>query len=292
MTIAGQRTRPGRRLALHLFLVLLSLAWLAPLVSVLLTSLRPYRESFTRGYFSRPFTLNVDNYRTAWEQADFALRYWNTALILVPALILTLFASSVMAFVCSRFSWRFNVGFLLLFAAGGLLPQQIIIQPLFLMYKAVPLPEVLSNSGGLLGSTWGIIMVHVAYQSGFCTFILSGYMKRLPAEISEAAIVDGANPWQHYWRVILPLCRPVLAALTALEFTWIYNDFFWALILEQQFDDRPITSSLTNLAVGFSPDFNVISAASALVALPPIIVFVLLQRYFTSGLGMGLVQDE
>ena len=252
-----------------------------------IASFRPYAETVSNGAFSWPHTFTLDNYRNAWVQGDIPRKYWNTTVILVPALLLTLFFSSMVAFICSRFSWRFNILLLSLFTAGNLLPQQIIIQPLFQFYNRVPLPEWLSNSGKLNGSALGIILIHVAFQSGFCTFVLSNYMKLLPKSLNDAARIDGAGVWKQYWQIIMPLTLPALAALATLEFTWIYNDFFWAVVLEQQGADRPITSSLANLGGQFFTDDNLIAAASMYVALPTLIVYLALQRYFIAGLTIG-----
>jgi multiple sugar transport system permease protein len=193
----------------------------------------------------------------------------------------------MVAFVCSRFSWRFNITFLMVFTAGNLMPQQIIIQPLFQFYNHVELPMFLSNSGKLNGSTWGLILIHVAFQSGFCTFVLSNYMKLLPKSLNEAARIDGAGIWKQYWQIIMPLTLPAIAALATLEFTWIYNDFFWAVVLEQQGADRPITSSLANLGGEFFTNDNLIAAASIYVALPTLVVYFALQRFFIEGLTIG-----
>jgi multiple sugar transport system permease protein len=278
--------RPARIL-LYAFISLTALVWLVPIVGAIFASLRPFAETVRDGFFSWPHTLTLDNYRNAWQQGDIAHKYLNTALILVPALIFTLFFASMVAFVTSRYSWRFNILLLSLFTAGNLLPQQIIIQPLFQFYNRVPLPEFLSNSGKLNGSVWGLILIHVAFQSGFCTFVLSNYMKLLPQSLTDAARIDGAGVWKQYWQIILPLTLPALAALATLEFTWIYNDFFWAVVLEQQGADRPITSSLANLGGQFFTDDNLVAAASMYVALPTLIVYVALQRYFIAGLTIG-----
>ncbi len=280
------RLTPGR-LAAHVFLFLMAVLWLVPLVGAFYASFRPFAETVSDGYFSLPNSFTLDNYREAWERGDILNRYWNTALILFPALFGTLFLSSMVAFAATRYSWRFNVGFLVLFTAGNLLPQQIIVQPLFQFYNRVPLPDFLSNSGKLNGSVIGLILIHIAFQSGFCTFVLSNYMKLLPKSLTEAAMVDGASVWRQYWSVILPLTRPALAALATLEFTWIYNDFFWAVVLEQQGADRPITSSLANLGGEFFTDDNLIAAASVYVALPTLAVYLALQRHFVAGLTLG-----
>jgi multiple sugar transport system permease protein len=280
------RVRPARIL-LYTFITLTALLWLVPIVGAVYASLRPFAETVRDGFFSWPHTLTWDNYRSAWDEGDIPRKYWNTTLILAPSLVLTLFFSSMVAFVCSRFSWRFNITMLMIFTAGNLLPQQIIIQPLFQFYNHVELPEFLSNSGKLNGSTWGLILIHVAFQSGFCTFVLSNYMKLLPKSLNEAARIDGAGVWKQYWQIIMPLTLPAIAALATLEFTWIYNDVFWAVVLEQQGADRPITSSLANLGGEFFTDDNLIAAASMYVALPTLAVYLALQRYFIAGLTIG-----
>ena len=275
------------RVLLYAFVSVTAFIWLVPLAGAIFASFRPFAETVQDGFFSWPESLTLENYRGAWEQGDILRKYWNTAVILVPALVFTLFFSSMVAFVCSRFSWKFNIFMLSLFTAGNLLPQQIIIQPLFQFYNRVDLPGWLSNSGRLNGSALGIILIHIAFQSGFCTFVLSNYMKLLPKSLNEAARMDGAGVWRQYWEIIMPLTLPAIAALATLEFTWIYNDFFWAVVLEQQGADRPITSSLANLGGEFFTDDNLIAAASMYVALPTLIVYFALQRYFIAGLTIG-----
>jgi multiple sugar transport system permease protein len=275
------------RILLYVFVALTAFVWIVPIAGAIFASFRPYAETVRDGFFSWPQSLTLDNYRGAWEQGDILRKYWNTTVILVPALIFTLFFSSMVAFVASRYSWRFNILLLAVFTAGNLLPQQIIIQPLFQFYNRVPLPEFMSNSGKLNGSVWGLILIHVAFQSGFCTFVLSNYMKLLPKSLNEAARMDGAGVWKQYWQIIMPLTLPAIAALATLEFTWIYNDFFWAVVLEQQGADRPITSSLANLGGEFFTDDNLIAAASMYVALPTLLVYFALQRYFIAGLTIG-----
>jgi multiple sugar transport system permease protein len=145
----------------------------------------------------------------------------------------------------------------------------------------------MSDSGTLLDSYWGLILVNTAFQTGFCTFVLSNYMKTLPRELYEAAMVDGASIWRQYWQLTMPLCRPPLAALATLEVTWIYNEFFWATVLLQSGDKFPVTSSLNNLRGEFFTDLNLVAAGSVIVAIPTLVIFFLLQKQFVSGLTLG-----
>src|SRR4029078_2983350 len=133
----------------------------------------------------------------------------------------------------------------------------------------------------------GVSVINIVFQTGFCVFVLSNYMKTLSKELTEAALADGASVWRIYWNVILPLCRPALAALATLEFTFVYNDFFWALILMKSDDKRPITSALNNLQGQFFTDTNLLAAGALLAAIPTIVVYLALQRQFISGLSLG-----
>jgi multiple sugar transport system permease protein len=265
----------------------MAVTWLFPLLWALFASLRPYRDTLANGYISVPQILNLDNYAQAWTQGEFAKFYLNSLIVAVPAVILTLFLASMVAFAVTRFSWKFNLLCLMIFTAGNLLPQQVIIVPLYRLYLLLPLPAPLSDNGVVYDQYFGIILIHIAFQTGFCVFVLSNYMKTLSKELTEAALVDGAPVRKIYWNVILPLCRPALAALATLEFTFIYNDFFWALTLMKSGDKRPITSALGNLQGAFFTDTNLLAAGAMLAAIPSILVYLALQRQFIRGLSLG-----
>jgi len=279
--------RKARRRLLHGFLILMSLVWLFPLLYAVMNSLRSYEYTQDNGYLSLG-GWTFDNYTTAWERAGFAGKFVNTLYVTVPGVLLTLFLSSCMAFVLARFSFKLNLTLLGVFLAANLLPQQALLIPLYRMFREIPLPEFMNADGGtLLNSYWALILVNTAFQTGFCTFVLSNYMKTIPKEIYESAMVDGASVLRQYWQLTLPLCRPPLAALATLQVTWIYNEFFWATVLMQTGDKFPITSSLNNLRGQIFTDVNLVAAGSLIVALPPLIVFFVLQRQFVSGLTLG-----
>lgn len=284
--LAGNRIRPAR-IGLHAFLIVTAVVWLVPLVWALYTALRPFADTAKHGYVSVDGSYGLSNFSAAWSQADMGHFFVNTLIITLPALAVTLFFASMAAFVIARFKWRYNIALLVLFTAGNLLPQQAVITPLFRIYTMVSLPTWLSDSGKLYNSTFGLILIHVAFQTGFCVFVMSNYMKTIPREISEAALVDGASVFRQYWQLTLPLCRPVLAALATLEFTWIYNDFYWATALISTGDKRPITAALANLQGEFFTNNNLVAAGSLLVAIPTLIVFFVLQRHFVAGLTLG-----
>jgi multiple sugar transport system permease protein len=267
-------------------MALLALAWLFPLVWALINSFREYAYTQANGYLSFG-GWTTSNYEQAWSQANFGLHMKNSLLITIPAVLLTLLLSSMVAFVLARFSYRFNLALLGVFLAANLLPPQALLIPVFRMFREVPLPLFMSDSGSMLNSFWALILVNTAFQLGFCTFVLSNYMKTLPHEIYESAELDGASVWRQYWQLTMPLVRPALAALATLQVTWVYNEFFWATVLIQQGDKLPVTSALNNLRGQFFTDTNLVAAGSIIVALPVLVVFFALQKQFVSGLTLG-----
>ena len=282
----AQARTPVRRVVLHVSLAVVALVWLFPLVWALINSFRDYAYTAAHGYVSLGgFTLR--NYVNAWEQGDFGLHFWNSVVITVPAVLLTLFLASCMAFVLARFTFRLNLALLGFFVAANLLPPQALLIPVYRMFRAAPVPEWVSSSGSLLNTQLGVVLVNVAFQLGFCTFVLSNYMKSIPVEIYESARVDGASVARQFFQLTLPLCRPPLAALATLQVTWVYNEFFWATVLLQSGDKFPITSSLNNLQGRFFVDYNLLSAGSVLAMLPVLVIFFGLQRQFVSGLTLG-----
>jgi multiple sugar transport system permease protein len=277
--------RRGGKLAIA-FLIAITLLWLFPLFWSVLSSLRDYNYTSEHGYISLG-GWTLDNYKNAWARADFTTHFLNSVYVTVPAVLLTLFLASMVGFVIARFSWRFNIIMLGLFTAANLLPQQALLIPLYRLSVNVPLPSFLSDSELLYDSYWVLILVNTAFQTGFCTFVLSNYMKALPKELYEAAQVDGASIWKQYWKITMPLCRPALAALATLEVTWIYNEFFWATVLLRSGDKFPVTSSLNNLRGQFFTDNNLVSAGSVIAAAPVVLIFFLLQKHFVAGLTLG-----
>jgi multiple sugar transport system permease protein len=216
-----------------------------------------------------------------------ATYFGNSVIITVPTVFFTLFLASMMAFAVSRFTWKFNITLLIMFTAGNLLPPQVLAAPLFEMFKNFTLPYSISDSGTLLNTYTAVIIVDTAFQIGFCTFVLSNYMKALPHDLTEAAFVDGAGIWRQYVSIILPLTRPALAALGTLEVIWIYNDFFWPLLFIQSGNRLPITTALNNLQGEFLTDYNLLAAGAVITVIPTLVIYLVLQRQFVAGLTLG-----
>lgn len=255
----------------------LTLLWLVPVFAALITAFRTMDDIMINGFWAIPETLSLDKFTQAWERARLRQYLLNSFIITIPSLIGMLFLSSLSAYALARFKFKGNLFIYFMYVAGMMLPFQILLLPVFR----------LANSLSIYNTYGALIIIHTAFQLGFCTFVLRNFMKTVPGEILDAACVDGCGEFRIYYQIMLPLSLPSLAALATLEFTWVFNDFLWALILLQSDSLRPVTAGLATLQGQYVTDWPLITAGALLATLPTILVFIFLQRYFIQGLTLG-----
>jgi multiple sugar transport system permease protein len=201
----------------------------------------------------------------------------NSLLITLPAVFFALVLASMAGFALATYDFKGNTALFALFIAGNFIPFQILMIPV----------RDLTLQTGLFDTRTGLVLFHLAFQTGFCTLFLRNFIKQLPYELIEAARMEGASEWTVYWRVVLPLIRPALAALAVLVFTFVWNDYFWALTLTQGDDARPITVGVAQLKGTWVAKWNLVSAGSIVAALPAVLLFFAMQRHFIAGLTLG-----
>lgn len=266
-----------RTIATYAFLTVLAGLWLIPVLASLLTSLRTMDDIAITGFWAIPREISFANFGQALVEARVKDYLINSAYITLPSLFFTLFLSSLTAYALARFKFRLNLPIYFMFVAGTMLPFQILLLPVFR----------LSNTLGNYNTHWALIFIHTTFQMGFCTFVLRNFMRTVPSEIFEAARVDGCSEFKIYWRIMLPLSLPAMASLATLEFTWIFNDYIWAIVLLNKQSLMPATAGLATLRGQFTTNWPVITAGALLSTIPTLIVFVFLQRYFIQGLTLG-----
>jgi multiple sugar transport system permease protein len=272
---ARRRTRRGW--LFHAIMAPLALLWVTPMIFVLTVAFRPFEDITRRGLAALPGGFTLDGFRTALGTGGMARALWVSVQVTVPAVVLSLLLASMAAFALSRYRIPLRRTILLTMLAGNLLPPQILL---------IPVAKI-TESLGVYDTVRGLIAIHVGFGMGFYTFVLYGFMRSIPQEITDAARIDGAGTGSVYARVIMPLCRPALAALAALATTWIFNDLIWALAVLQSQANLPVTAALINLQGGYVSNWNVVAAGSILGAIPTALVFFAFQRHFVSGLLMG-----
>lgn len=269
--------RPFRIALYYAFVIPFLLIWLIPIFMTLITSVRSLDDITMHGPFSWPSTIEWGNFPEAWENGGLSVYMRNSFIITIPALIVALTLSSLAAFALARFRFKGNLIIYFMFVGGSLLPFQILMLP---VYR-------LANTLNVYDTYWGLIIFHGAFQIGFCTFVLRNFIRTIPGEIFDAARIDGASEFRIYRQHVLPLILPALAALATLEFTWIFNDYLWALILVQRDALKPVTTGLASLKGEFIQAYNIQFAGTLIAVIPTVLLFIFLQRYFIQGLTMG-----
>ncbi len=256
------------------------LIWLFPLLGVALTSLRPASDLAQGNYFGMPSGIAWENYIFIFTQTPIGQYMMNSLWVTIPTVIGAVSLSLMTGFALAVYGFRGNILVFFMFVAGNFVPFQILM---------VPVRDMTLNLG--MYDTWyGLALFHIAFQTGFCTLFMRNFIKALPFELVEAARVEGVSEWRIFWFIVLPLMRPAIAALSVLVFTFIWNDFFWATVLTQGVDSQPVTAGLSSLNGQWIAQWHLVSAGSILAALPPVLMFFLMQKHFIAGLTLGAVK--
>lgn len=255
--------------------------WLMPLLAVALFSIRPLQDFTNGNYWGMPSSFELfNNYGKVFFQSDMPRYMWNSVMITVPTVVGAVALSCMTGFALGIYRFRGNLLIFFMFIAGNFVPFQILMVPV----------RDMTVSAGLYDTKLGLILFHVAFQTGFCTLFMRNFIRALPFELIEAARVEGVAEWRIFWYIVLPLMKPAIAALSVLVFTFIWNDYFWAIVLTQGPDAQPVTAGITSFNSQFVAQYHLMSAGSIVAALPPVLMFFLMQRHFIAGLTLGAVK--
>jgi len=254
------------------------LVWLAPIVAVALTSIRGQADLTAGNYWGVPTQWHIlENYTAVFRNTPIVHYILNSFLVTIPTVIGAVALSCLAGFALGIYRFKLNLLVFFIFVGGNFVPFQILMVPV----------RDLSLKLGLYDTVTGLVLFHVAFQTGFCTFFMRNFIRDLPSELIDAARVEGASEFQIFWRVVLPLVRPAIAALAVLIFTFIWNDYFWATVLIQGDHAMPVTGGLKTLNGQWVAQWQLVSAGSIVAALPPVVIFFLMQKHFIAGLTMG-----
>ncbi|MCR9088351.1 MAG: carbohydrate ABC transporter permease [Rhodobacteraceae bacterium] len=273
----GPRARIGYQALLPLALIM----WLLPLLAVAVFSIRPETDFATGNYWGWPSSFDaLSNYALVFTGSDMPRYLMNSVLITVPTVIGAVALSAMTGFALGIYQFRGNVLIFFMFVAGNFVPFQILMVPV----------RDLTLQLGLYDTKMGLVLFHIAFQTGFCTLFMRNFIRALPRELIEAARVEGISELRIFWYVVLPLMKPALAALSVLIFTFIWNDYFWAIVLTQGADSQPVTAGITSFNAQYRAAYHLMSAGSLVAALPPVLMFFAMQKHFIAGLTLGAVK--
>lgn len=255
--------------------------WLLPMVAIFMTSVRSAEDINSGNVFGWPseFAL-VENYIAVFERSQAAMYLMNSFMITIPSVVISVALACLAGYALAIYRFKWALPLFFLFVAGNFVPYQILMVPV----------RDMSVQAGLYDTIQGQVFFHAAFQTGFCTLFMRNFIKALPFDLIESARIEGVSEPKIFWYVVIPLMRPAIAALAVLIFTFVWNDFFWANVLTQGESAKPITAGVRALNGQFVNNWHLVSAASLLAALPPVIMFFLMQRHFIAGLTLGAVK--
>ncbi|MGQ9600912.1 MAG: carbohydrate ABC transporter permease [Anaerolineae bacterium] len=275
------------RIGLYLLLVLFAILFLVPVYVLMSSSLKTFAEvqDLSR-LWSPPSGFYLESFRAAWfgipEKGlrGLSRNLLNSIYLTVPATIISSLLGSLNGYVLSK--WKFrgaNVLFpVMLF--GMFIPYQSVLIPLTQTLRAI----------GLGGTIWGLILVHVVYGIPITTLIFRNYYTEVPTDLVEAARIDGAGILGVYWRVLFPLSLPGFVVVIIWQFTNIWNEFLFAVSILQNPELQPITVALRNLAGSQIKEWNLVMAGTLIAAIPTLLIYIIMGRYFIRGLLAGSVK--
>jgi multiple sugar transport system permease protein len=276
-----EKASPPAKALYKIALPVALIIWLLPLLAVALTSLRSQADILNGNYWGWPTSFNMlENYTAIFENTPIGQYILNSFRVTIPTVIGAVGLSCMTGFALAVYKFKGNLLLFFLFVAGNFVPFQILMVPV----------RDFTVSLGIYNTISGLALFHIAFQTGFCTLFMRNFIKALPFELIEAARVEGVSEIRIFWYVVLPLMKPAIAALSVLIFTFIWNDYFWAMVLTQGADTQPITAGLNSLNGQWVSSWHLVSAGSIVAAMPPVIMFFLMQRHFIAGLTLGAVK--
>ncbi|MFC4766187.1 carbohydrate ABC transporter permease [Effusibacillus consociatus] len=258
--------------------IFISITHILPFYLLITTSFKPANDLSSKWLL--PSTLYLENFKNAWVQAKLGQAFLNNVVITVISVILVVVLGALASYPLSRFKTRLNKFMYTLFIAALIVPP---------LTSLVPLYQFVVDIGGL-NSKWAVILLHVTYNLPITIFLYTGFISTIPRELDEAAMIDGTSRVGLFFRIILPLLKPVTATVIILTGVGVWNDYQFSVFFLQKTETHTITVSLAQFFSSYVSNVGWVAAGSLISALPIIVLYLFLQKYFISGLSSGAVK--
>lgn len=263
----------------YIFMSLLAVIFIYPLVLMILTAFKKTREIFFDP-FGLPGSWQLKNFIEVWHKAHFNIYFFNSVMVSVISILVLLTVASMAAYALARFRFKLNTLIFMLFLAGIMIPIRLGILPLFILMRDL----------GLLDTRLSLILTYAASGMPMSVFILTGFFKTLPYELTDAARVDGCNEFQIFYKILLPLIRPALATVAIVNFVPWWNDFFFPLLFIKSDALKTIPLGMTIFFGQYMTDWGLLFAGMVIASIPLFILYILMSKQFISGLTSGAVK--
>lgn len=292
----GFLARVLSRLPLHATIIGLMILWSIPTLALLISSFREPTAIASSGWWNAitdPFDFTIDNYDKVLTQRGMARSFVNSLIITVPSTLLVILVASFAAYAFAWMQFPFRNALFLVVVALLVVPLQMTLIPVLRLYVEVTVDQELPILGGNvfgINSFPGLWTAHVAYGLPFAVFLLRSFFGALPKDLFESAYLDGASDLRVFFRIVLPLSGPAIAALAIFQFLWVWQDLLVALVLLGDPDLAPMMLTITSLVSSFGSQYQLLTAAAFISMIVPLFIFFALQRYFVQGILAGAVK--
>jgi len=253
--------------------------YISPLLLVLLNSFKTTKE-FLLSPLSLPDKLNFQNYIEAFSKMNFISGFTNTIIITVLSTLFIVLFSSMTAYILVRRSWRFNRYMFFIMVGSMLIPFQAIMIPLLRIFGSI----------GMMNSRWALIYMYIGFGASLAVFIYHGFIKSIPLELEEAAMIDGATRTQVFFHIIFPLLKPTTITIAVLDILWIWNDFLLPNLVLLRQSQMTLPLSTYRFYLTYTVDYGLLMAGLVMTVAPLILMYLFLQRYIIKGIIQGSIK--
>lgn len=272
--------KAGKILTLLLVIFICALFFI-PIYGAFTTAFRTNQEIIREGFWAFPVPPVLDNFITVWKGGKIQMFLLNTVLVSISSTVISIFMGSLTGYAFGKLGFKGSSWLYIIVVAGMFFPPQIVLIPLFKLF----------NSLNLLDSVFALIIVHVGFGIPICTLMMTNFFRDIPPSLRQSAMLDGCNDWQVLFRIMLPLARPSITALIILQFTWIWNDFLWPLILIKSEHRMTIQMGILQLRGQYGLAWGNQAAGALMATIPTLLLFIFMQKHFIHGLSMGAVKE-
>lgn len=263
----------------YLLIIVLLAAFMVPFYLMIINSFKTTQQ-FVDSPFTLPAEINFKNYIAAFAKMNFLKAFSNSLVIMVISVTLIIFSSSMAAYFLVRNKWRSTKIIFAILVASMIVPFQAVMIPLVSIYGQLQ----------LMNSKWVLMFMYTGFGQAFAIFIFHGFIKNIPLEMEEAALIDGCNRMQSFFKIVFPLLKPVIITVLILDVLWIWNDYLLPSLVLLSPGERTLPLSTYNFFTSYSVDFAPLMAGIVLTILPVLVVYLFAQKQIVKGVVQGAIK--
>jgi multiple sugar transport system permease protein len=266
---------------LYVIIIAFCIIFLVPIFGTFSIAFRLNKDIIREGFWVLPNPPTLKNFIYVFSEGKIQSFFMNTLIVTSLATGLSIFMGFLTGYAFGKLAFKGRNALYVIVIAGMFFPPQVVLIPLFKLF----------NAAHLLDSLAALVIVHVGFGIPVCTLMMSNFFRDIPDELRQSAMLDGCNEWKILFKIMLPLSKPAITALAILQFTWIWNDFLWPLVLIKTESRMTIQMGIMQLRGQYGLAWGNQAAACLIATIPTFLIFLFMQKYFIHGLTMGAVKE-